>query len=206
MANIQPFVYAWYNSPLVVGIIVAIVTIVLTLMVTQRSAAIERERDRRERAEALKASFWGEINSNRRLLGKAAKDAFGAWEGGEGLSGYILDCPKVIYKANAEHIGDLRDAGLARRIVNFYSIIELWEAKGKELQKGAVSPRAFPEYVYLLVNALHLCVILDMQLSKHTEHLKGEDLPVVVSQEDVTDRDFCLQAESRLKEKLEALD
>lgn len=70
MAN-QSSHETWPNSPL----FVALVTIALTLIMTQVSAFIERWSLRRQRARSLKLAFQGEIHAVRGALSGPAKTA-----------------------------------------------------------------------------------------------------------------------------------
>lgn len=184
----------------VVGIVVAAISTTLSFVATQYGLKKERDKNRKEQAESLKVAFWGEINSIRLLLGKPARDVFRAWQEGRTLQRYILDCPKAIFKANAGQLGDLRDSQLVRHLVNFYSYVEVWEAKGKSIQGGDTSPIAFIDYVILLVSILDLSVNLDMRLSKATKHLEGDQPSVIVSEQDAIDRRFTSEALRQLTE------
>jgi len=186
----------WYQLPL----FIALLSLIMGFLGGQFSGWLERRWEREAKAESLKVAFRGEINAIRNMLRVPATSAAKAWENGRVLKEYKVDYPRVIFEANAGHLGDLREHVLVGQISMLYSSLERTQEIGRRLQNGVYGPEGFPQYVQLLVSCFDMAVHLDMRLTEQTKHFIELDWSVKVTGMDAEDHNWAVGVLKKLQE------
>lgn len=163
----------WFHRP-------TILTILLTLLVTLASGAMQRSCEKSDRDYALKLAFSGEVSALRGAIEYATINAFNKWQNKERLEPHRVEYPKVVFEVNAANLGNIQDRELIKQLSNLYSFM----ARINETND-------FSAYLQQLAYCWHIAINLDMRLQEQTRNTQELDWKVKLSQKDAADHQLA---------------
>lgn len=186
---ISRFLKTWHNHPLFVSII----TVIITLLVTQVGGCWQSCADARRKDAALKLAFSGEISAIRGVLEYTARNAREAFRQGKMLKHHQIVYSDKVFEANASGLGNLQDRELIKQISTLYSLVDRTNEIARRIDEGIYDASSFPTFLRTLANCWRIAILLDMRLQMETKDYTDLNWQVVFTKKDEDDKKLADQ-------------
>ena len=168
----------WHKSQLYVGIFIAIVVAVsnfgTNILFNWYNDIVEKDNINK----TLKLAFRGEISSIKGTFQKRSLEAQGAVKIGKTLRTHRIRYPRYIYDASLRDIGKLKEADLAEKITELYSLAERVDNVGYLIDNGTYKENAIFEYAVNVAAVWRYAVMVYIMLISDEKNIEDNSYKI----------------------------